>query len=756
MPRKPPGKPAPKPTAAAVSAATRKGEFATAYDLAQRLAGLDPTPANTALLRDTAMKAAEHHLDVDDAVAYSRVITDAQALGHTDPDWLRKLATMTAKGGRLQQAEALIAPLHDPALVSKLHGHAADWLVRHPEAAAVKPEWLQGFGAIMSGFKAYQAGNDDAAREALNAVGLSSPFLEWKLLLRGLIAWSGNDDARATENFARLSADRLPFRLAARVRAGIDPAFAAGSGATVERVSFSTGVVAKLQKLRPELARRKKLGPAFKAAEAVLPELKAKLPHAVPRLANCFYHAIVRFGEQDDLTRYRKLFGPPAGDPQFHKLEALVYEEVSQPELALQRWAAFEGWLSERSNRWSVAVADRARALILHRMGGLAATLRRQTDDGDHIDLDFGGFFGRTGRTPKTKRPPPDPAVYLRKAADLAPDWESPARDLFEQAVAAERYDEAEATARRFLERDPKATYFLNSLARVLLMQGRAAESLDLRVRALSLNPLDATARHQAAAAHIAHARRLAIAGDAAGALTALESAGELVVTEMKPSYHALRATLHRKLGDEATADDHLTLGLTVPGARLTVRLYMQANAVLAKLKPADRTAASKAYTAALAEPPQPREANMLIAGWDVFRHEGLTYTGQKSQEKKIYDAMVRAADGNGDEMQFEGLTVILNSRRQFAMTKKIAPKLAARFPQNPVFPFCLAEAELGKSSRAYGYKVTEPLRKAKALAEASTEDRHRRLLPRIDQLMKAADPFGPLFGGFFGESDDE
>ena len=73
----------------------------------------------------------------------------------------------------------------------------------------------------------YEAGRDDPAREALSGIGLSSPFLEWKLLLRGLIAWSANDTPRALENWSRLSPDRLPARLAAPFRLTADKSYAA-------------------------------------------------------------------------------------------------------------------------------------------------------------------------------------------------------------------------------------------------------------------------------------------------------------------------------------------------------------------------------------------------------------------------------------------------------------------------------------------------------------------------------------------------
>src|SRR5207248_3764443 len=78
---------------------------------------------------------------------------------------------------------------------------------------------------VLAAFAHYSAGEDEAARERLQAIGLQSPFLEWKLLLRGLMAYSARDDARALENWQRLTADRLPARLAAPLRAALDPAY---------------------------------------------------------------------------------------------------------------------------------------------------------------------------------------------------------------------------------------------------------------------------------------------------------------------------------------------------------------------------------------------------------------------------------------------------------------------------------------------------------------------------------------------------
>src|SRR5690606_23514627 len=124
-------------------------------------------------------------------------------------------------------------------------------------------------------FAHYEAGRDDAMLQALQGVGLRSPFLDWKLLLRGLSAYSRREDVRAVENWQRLDPHRLPARLAAPLRLAIDPGFREAQPAEALRA-----LQARLDRLRPagdllagllaidrELHRERGLAEAFRAAE---------------------------------------------------------------------------------------------------------------------------------------------------------------------------------------------------------------------------------------------------------------------------------------------------------------------------------------------------------------------------------------------------------------------------------------------------------------------------------------------------------
>src|SRR5262249_41558924 len=122
----------------------------------------------------------------------------------------------------------------DPALLAR----AADAAVEREKAGrALLPEALRpDFDRVLTAFEQLQAGQDEAVRATLQGIGLRSPFLEWKLMLRGLQAYYQQDDARAGETWQRLSPARLRARLVAPLRLPIDKEFQAAQPPATQAV----------------------------------------------------------------------------------------------------------------------------------------------------------------------------------------------------------------------------------------------------------------------------------------------------------------------------------------------------------------------------------------------------------------------------------------------------------------------------------------------------------------------------------------
>src|SRR5262249_41438768 len=155
-------------------------------------------------------------------------------LAPDDPDWRQALALEVARCGEAERALGLLGPVPPS---PELLGHLADAALTREGVApdALPPALRDDLGVVREASRLTEAGQDAAAREALQKVGLRSPFLEWKLLLRGLLAYYQHDDARAVENWQRLDPQRLPARLAAPFRAALDPAFRATQAPAVQR-----------------------------------------------------------------------------------------------------------------------------------------------------------------------------------------------------------------------------------------------------------------------------------------------------------------------------------------------------------------------------------------------------------------------------------------------------------------------------------------------------------------------------------------
>ena len=186
----------------------------------------------------------------------------------------------------------------------------------------------------------------------MQGIGLQSPFMEWKLLLRGLLAYYQKDDGRALENWQRLEPGRVPARMIAPIRFCIDPAFRQQQSPAMQASLQQLGdkllgrpLASSLKQVQANLGSPENLPKAFHQAARLLPMLKQAAPDLVPRLASSFYWSILSHGVPDDLQMYRQTFGPPADDPHFDRLEALVHEKLGAMTLAHQHWNNFERWL---------------------------------------------------------------------------------------------------------------------------------------------------------------------------------------------------------------------------------------------------------------------------------------------------------------------------------------------------------------------------------------------------------------------------
>src|SRR5262249_48071548 len=110
-------------------------------------------------------------------------------------EFLAVVAQRLAACGAVAPALAVMGQIPDPAVRQRVLQNAVDAVVALGAAGKNSlPAPLHApFDLILQAFTHYEAGRDEQARAALQGVGLQSPFIEWKVLLRGLLAYIAKD-----------------------------------------------------------------------------------------------------------------------------------------------------------------------------------------------------------------------------------------------------------------------------------------------------------------------------------------------------------------------------------------------------------------------------------------------------------------------------------------------------------------------------------------------------------------------------------
>src|SRR5262249_11126987 len=211
-----------------ISKAMNDGRFQTALDLAKKLHRQEATPGHRDLLFRCYLGRAK---ELQERGAFRDAVTvleNTMPLAENDAQKQVQMAEVFLLCGETLRALKVVEGLPEPKPTANLLAIAADVaLQRGARGRELLPESLRtDFDLIVSAFDQLAAGEDKRAREFLHGIGLQSPFLEWKVLLRGLSAYYQQVDARAIEQWSRLDPKRLPARMAAALRFRIDAEFA--------------------------------------------------------------------------------------------------------------------------------------------------------------------------------------------------------------------------------------------------------------------------------------------------------------------------------------------------------------------------------------------------------------------------------------------------------------------------------------------------------------------------------------------------
>jgi tetratricopeptide (TPR) repeat protein len=740
-----------------------------ALELARSLYKQDPSPPSKELLEKACLARARQLLsqghDRD-----ARLVLENAAQLDGNPAFLEQVAQELAAAGDAAGALRLLERVPGSQALPQVLGHAVDGALRQGSAGRdALPEPLRPqFDLVLQAFAQAEAGQDEQARATLQGIGLQSPFLEWKVLLRGLLAYHQKDDPRALENWQRLNPQRLPARVAAPLRFLIDAAFRTAQPPETQNALQQqadrlqgSALVPALRAIQRAMAHERQLPQAFRQAEQLLPALRGEAAQLIPRLANCFYWAVISHGQPEDLPRYQRVFGAPADDPELARMEALALEHRHMMPDAHKAWQRFEKSVAAHPTAWPDGQADRVRALVWLRMAENADNVP------DLKDLpDLPPFLRDHPDRPRPLKPSAEECY--KRSLELAPDQLDTHYELFLHYRDKEKSGKAEQAARKLLKQFPDHAPTLEALGDLLMAKAEYAEALGLFERALKSNPLERRLRAKVGNAHSYKARQDADAGRFDEARAGYQAA--LAFSEGGSNYPVLCkwAACEFKAGDAEKAEELLGRAHAEEDNRLAVAFSMLIETIRFKLPRKLKDRFDKEVKEYLAQPPTARAATAIIDTAASMCAAGVTYYGQKTHEKRVLGYLEKALKLDFTEEQLAHVCDalhVLHSPRLFVKFIRLGQK---QFPSSPTFYLAEAEYNLQQGPyRAPTYLTQQLLEKAQRLASAMPRDpRQEKLLERIQRQLDAIhvlNPFSRLFGEEsmdffdpFGDDEDE
>lgn len=694
------------------------------------------------------------------------ILQELLTLPVVEPEVRKELPELLSHLGMLDRYPEYRQRLEaDPELQARLVTRAADLAVLNlNNAKTAAPEIRHGAALVIAALDKLDAGQDTDALELLKDISRQSPFADWRLFVRGLIAYYRKDQETAQANWSRLDAERIPGRLTQLLNAirqtdleltPSDPNLANTIGA-LEAALWGAPLLSDLRHLKARAA----AGEWIKAA-GILRNMRDTLrvvdPGALEGITAYLRNQAIRTADRELLKELTHCTDALPWDPRWNQARAQMLEldQDAPSNETVKAWIKYLEDL-DQVTCWTPDEITLAKALIHGRLGKTyTLQLDAPTDPNNipplkalepddlaaYMECDWDFEFGRP------------PNEFFEWQAHLAFEQSLALKpDLLETYVAygslwekSRRPELALQVCMKLLAQFPEHTDSLEKIVMYYETRDQLELAEPYMQRLMQAKPLDEEYRKRTWSLEIGLTRHCCLRQDWAAARSHLEAAKAFNVGPSEQfRWHLVDAILCQFAAESDKYQAALEQALQIAGHSAPVWFFMTVQAAAYNLPTSLFRQYEKLWLQALELPFDPHAAGLMAEQATIEVDKPSRYSGKVKHLQALADYLKQ-----GTKSQFE--LSHLRDICQFLIDKNSHKILLdqyllhgrGKFRQSGFFNMCLAmlNFQQGPEECDRNY-VKKLLTEAQTRIIASNDLWEKQFLTRIQETLALLEDF--------------
>lgn len=720
---------------ALAAAALQKGNFKDALKQARVAARKTPSTDNQLLL-EFAMLQRARQLHQTSHAEQCLDLLESLAKSATHPEVIEALPELLLRAGVLDR----YPQYRDRVSQSDRNSVRAGELDREICSATPKNRG-QDAELVRSALQAVERGDDDQANQILRGIGRQSLAADWRLFVRGLMAWYRRDLETAEQNWTRLNPDRAATKIVERLRE-LDQFQISSPNARVadtrNRLSSNhrlPALIEQLQQLAPSDGRaiRTTLG-LCKRASPERPDLLERIVVALcgKLLSSDTPHALETFHELAKGTIAPRL------DPNWNRALALSLDEEDFEE-GYERSRLWQNYLIDLNSIDVLSDQDRkvAKSLVARQIGVEAMrNAERWTDCrcGASHDEEVAEEIDAANE-------------HLESSIEYYPRNQEAWKALMALKIGFEN-DEAGFidVGRRLLVHFPDDIEALRLLSQKLLFS-HPFEAREFAEQAARLRPLDREVRNMLVATRFGCARQYATDRDFEKARAELDLVDEsLQDANTKTALLVRRAIIEFAAGKSTRAEQLADEAKQVLEEPTLALLQLAVEGIRIRMSSARVKEFERQFTVQLKRKCNSQTAAALSDQMVALR--AIEYLRQDNHEKLVLAYIRRTSRVKYEPQDLRSVCQFLTAIGEDKLLEKQVEKGRKKFPDDPWFHLAAGRAELDKGPGGCKTKrVANCLNRVIEICSGRDDDESREMLSEARGALSFLESHGEQIG---------